>query len=79
MCIKLRKALKTQPRIFFDVSGGCGIDLSLGESSCMASDGLWFKYCPFCGAKIDSKYHPRKHYWSWKETKNYHPAQKLNA
>ena len=73
MCKELKRVLKeygqrgSTPQVLFDVSGGCGIDISLGKGTCMASEGIWFEFCPFCGAQIVSKYHPRKHCWSWKE------------
>jgi len=65
MCDKLQEFLKH--KIAFDVAGGCGVDLSLGQSPCMANSGVWFKYCPFCGAEIVAAYHPAKYYWTWKE------------
>jgi len=64
MCKKLRQALK-HPNLF-NVSGGCGIDISLGSSPCMDSSGLWFKFCPFCGKSILSEY-SEKNYWTWCE------------
>ena len=64
ICIKLREALENKP-IFFDCVGGCGIDTSLGKNPCMSSASLWFKFCPFCGKKIENKW--IKDHWEWWE------------
>ena len=64
MCLELQRALEKTP-IFFDVPGGCGIDLSLGKNPCMGATGIWFKFCPFCGKKITSKYNGDC--WEWEE------------
>ena len=63
MCKELRKALKKKP--FFNVGGGCGVDLSNGQSNCMNKDGVWFKHCPFCGKEIQASYNGK--HWEWKE------------
>ena len=65
MCLELRKAIKNKP--FFNVVGGCGVNLSNGESNCMARSGIWFECCPFCGRKIVSM--RTKNGWDWKEIK----------
>ncbi len=65
MCLKLRQALKV--KMMFDVSGGCGIDTSNGDSRCMDRSGLWFKFCPFCGKEIKSW--RDKIGWDWEEIK----------
>ena len=65
ICDELSDVLKNPP--FFDVVGGCGVDTSGGESPCMASAGVWFKYCPFCGRKIASKYLEDEGSWEWHE------------
>lgn len=68
MCKRLEEVLKTPP--FFDVVGGCGVDVSGGESHCMSSDGVWFKFCPFCGRKIEAEWEDgsgRGGRWSWWE------------
>lgn len=62
-CKKLKQLLKGEQ--FFDVSGGCGVDLSEGKSNCMVKDGIWFRYCPFCGKEIVSKYNGK--HWDWRE------------
>ncbi len=64
-CKELKITLKKWP--FFDVVGGCGVDLSGGDSNCMDKSGVWFNYCPFCGKKILSEYKKRK--WNWYEQK----------
>jgi len=66
-CQELYNALNSKPQIFFNVSGGCGVDLSLGENPCMGSSGIWFKYCPFCGREIISHFNSNKVYWDWWE------------
>ena len=63
MCEKLEEILKLKP--FFDCVGGCGVDLSNGESNCMSGNGIWFRYCPFCGKEIISE--NINGYWSWDE------------
>ncbi len=65
ICKELKEAIAQKP--FFEVSGGCGIDMSNGESQCMADDGIWFKYCPFCGGKIIKK--DADNGWNWWEEK----------
>jgi len=65
MCKELSKILKNKP--FFNVGGGCGVDLSNGESNCMAKDGAWFRFCPFCGKRIESYFNGNN--WSWGEQK----------
>lgn len=67
MCKELEETLKKYPKLLFNVSGGCGIDRSLGEKPCMQSYGIWFEFCPFCGRKIEKEYHKKEGYWSWKE------------
>lgn len=64
ICEELRAAIKKPP--FFDVVGGCGVDTSGGESSCMAGSGVWFKYCPFCGRKI-TRTKTDNGSWTWQE------------
>ena len=64
-CDKLRSFLDDNKPISFDIVGGCGIDTSLGKISCMGAAGFWFKYCPFCGKKIVSKFENLQ--WSWWE------------
>lgn len=59
---ELKEALSKEP--FFDCAGGC--DLSNGESQCMSSSGIWFKYCPFCSKKIISR-RTEKGTWEWFE------------
>lgn len=76
MCQELRKALKRKP--FFNVSGGCGVDTSGGESSCMATNGVWFGFCPFCGRPIKRWYDEVEKHWDWKEG-NLLPASKEEA
>jgi hypothetical protein len=66
-CIKLTEFLVKNVPITFNVSGGCGIDLSLGKSPCMGDSGVWFKFCPFCGKEILSFYNG--YYWDWWEEK----------
>ncbi len=51
-CQALSDALDDYSAVLFDVCGGCGIDTSAGKSDCMATSGLWFKFCPFCGKRI---------------------------
>ena len=63
VCKELNKLLKSES--FFDVSGGCGVDLSKGKSNCMDKDGIWFRYCPFCGKEIVSSYNGK--HWNWEE------------
>jgi len=64
MCDDLKKLLIQSN--FFDVSGGCGFDSSLGCESCMASWGIWFRYCPFCGKKLIQQ-KTRNNSWTWFE------------
>lgn len=64
MCKELKEVLNQKP--FFDCVGGCGVDLSNGESQCMSSNGVWFKYCPFCGKKIISR-KTKNGSWEWFE------------
>jgi len=66
VCKELKEILKTAP--FFNVSGGCGIDKSGGKSHCMDRSGIWFRFCPFCGKKIESWYDGTR--WQWKEIIN---------
>ena len=66
-CWKLRDTLNDNKPLFFDVTGGCGIDTSLGKSNCMDSVGIWFKHCPFCGQEIHSRYNNEKMRWEWQE------------
>ena len=66
ICNKLKDGIKKG--VIFDVSGGCGIDLSNGKSNCMAKDGLWFKFCPFCGKEIISEYKNKR--WNWYENQS---------
>ena len=66
-CNDLKEALEKHKGILFNVSGGCGIDLSLGKSPCMDSDGLFFEYCPFCGRKIVRWQDKKGHFWNWAE------------
>ena len=56
ICAELTKFLAENKEITFNVVGGCGIDLSLGKSPCMGSQGVWFKFCPFCGKEIIKKF-----------------------
>lgn len=65
ICKELVEFLNNKP-ITFDCVGGCGIDISLGKESCMADNGVWFKFCPFCGKKIVNKQEDGKG-WSWWE------------
>ena len=65
ICEELEKALKQKP--FFNCVGGCGVDTSNGENNCMASSGIWFKYCPFCGKKIISMRNVKTGSWIWYE------------
>ena len=53
-CRELRRFLDSGAarNITFDVVGGCGIDMSLGANPCMSDAGVWFCFCPFCGARI---------------------------
>ena len=67
ICKELKQALKNP--IFFDCVGGCGIDMSKGKSNCMDKNGLWFKFCPFCGKKIVSEYSKKLATWTWWEEK----------
>ncbi len=64
ICVELTKALSKPP--FFDVSGGCGIDMSAGESPCMEGSGIWFKYSPFCGCRI-TRTKTDNGSWTWHE------------
>lgn len=64
MCKELDEALLKEP--FFNCVGGCGVDTSNGNSNCMNAEGIWFKYCPFCGKKIISKF--KNGSWNWKES-----------
>ena len=64
MCQILHDEIAKHENLFFDVSGGCGIDTSLGKSNCMDSAGIWFKFCPFCGGKIHAEF-KNKSYWEW--------------
>ena len=70
MCVKLQDALKSCPDVFFNVSGGCGVDTSLGTSHCMDAVGIWFTYCPFCGRRLISNYDETAHHWDWWEDEN---------
>lgn len=63
ICDELKNALKEKP--FFNVTGGCGVDMSGGESSCMDADGIFFHFCPFCGKKILNWHNGNS--WQWKE------------
>ncbi len=58
--------LLNQPS-FFDVSGGCGYDMSHGENPCMSSTGIWFRFCPFCGKEIKNKFTGTRWIW-WEES-----------
>jgi len=64
-CMHLTDFLNNHHSCFFNVSGGCGYDMSHGKNSCMNDSGVWFKYCPFCGRKIVSKYNGNN--WDWWE------------
>ena len=66
-CKELAEALEQKP--FFDVSGGCGVDLSEGLSNCMDASGVWFKFCPFCGKKIRRK-RTQEGTWEWSEVED---------
>lgn len=65
MCEELQEVLKEQKHVLFDCVGGCGIDTSGGKNPCMSSAGIWFKFCPFCGNKIESSY--KNGAWEWHE------------
>ncbi len=65
ICNELTEFLDNNKPITFDCVGGCGIDLSLGNEPCMADNGVWFRYCPFCGKKIVKKFSEGA--WSWWE------------
>ena len=63
MCEELTNLLR-QPS-FFNVSGGCGYDTSHDANPCMDAAGIWFKFCPFCGFEIKSRFNGN--YWEWWE------------
>ena len=68
ICTKLTEFLNNNKGITFNVVGGCGIDLSLGKSPCMGSQGVWFKFCPFCGKEIIKKFDEwGTKQWDWRE------------
>ena len=71
MCKKLQSLLRQHS--FFNVSGGCGYDMSYGNNPCMSNSGLWFHFCPFCGKEIVSKYKKSKNggHWTWWEKKRF--------
>jgi len=64
-CLSLMAFLCDNKPYFFDVSGGCGYDKSHGKDNCMTASGIWFKYCPFCGRQIKSKFNGNN--WEWWE------------
>jgi hypothetical protein len=65
VCKELKSFLEEKKPITFDCVGGCGIDTSLGTRECMNDYGVWFKFCPFCGKKIVSKF--SNGFWDWWE------------
>jgi hypothetical protein len=64
ICDELKQAILDGH--LFDVVGGTGIDISKGASNCMSNDGLWFRFCPFCGEKI-IKQRTESGSWEWYE------------
>lgn len=49
-CPDLKDVLKSNG--FFDVAGGCGVDMSRGTLDCIDDVGRWFEFCPFCGREL---------------------------
>lgn len=50
-----------------EVRSGCiAINTRDGDGSgCIDNHGVTLKFCPYCGAKIVSKYKKEEGYWDW--------------
>lgn len=68
ICKELKSFLEAKHKFAFDVSGGCGIDTSLGVEPCMVTHGIWFRFCPFCGSEITRWMEGEGWHWAEKET-----------